>query len=570
MNPAIKPPPPSMAGFSMKEKGRFFKTVIVCFFFMGVLSLHWVLAQQWYKDHFILFFTSTNAFLDAVTMAYQKVAMMQCSLFDFSIFQKTAVYSGVGTYWPPLPFMLNLWTLSAFPLEWFLLPNLLCLGAIMLGIYSSAKLFCGDDFYSMLAGTIFSCYWLVVLQQVTLGVQLSVTACIVWGFYWYLRSEFFTRFWPSIFLGMFSILALYCDRVSPGVFILPFFLFPRNFRRKRSLLVMGLVIILIVGCLWPFYRSWVAINLLRASKFSSLIQVSPNGAPSPTTLGEVYRAILQNPVFLWGHLSFYFVSLTEQLLGYGFTGLFIVGAVFFYRLQKLESKIVWFALGAPLFLLTVFVKKSPVYIFPLSIYFALITGMGIFFIRKRALQYTLIGVILCLTALQYDYLLGGATQNKGDFLSRQFLHMRQQKIPNCAFETAPSMKVIKDKMFSRRIFSMTGQIGAFLSQSSLGGVRIPEVVIDFQDRHATYFTVFLLRKMFPALRFHNADSETPFSVRTFGDSKNSFLYVISDKKEYAETDTPREIRGCMKVKPSPEHRFLESGAAVYRLQRTKP
>ncbi|MFH0986209.1 MAG: hypothetical protein V1882_11890, partial [Candidatus Omnitrophota bacterium] len=125
----------------------------------------------------------------------------------------------VGTYWPPATFMVSVWTLLVLPGQWFFLPNFFYLAMIMLGIYCSIRFLTGNNIHSMLAAVIFSCYWFVMIQLVAFELQLAATACIVWSFYWYLRSCFFTHLWQSLLVGLFMVLALYCDRVAPGFFI---------------------------------------------------------------------------------------------------------------------------------------------------------------------------------------------------------------------------------------------------------------------------------------------------------------------------------------------------------------
>ena len=353
----------------MEKKKRVLPQYFVWVVFFAVLSLHFFLAVKWQRQFFIYFIDSCHAFIEAVSQAYQDVINSQ---HGFPVFYKFNLM-GVGTYWPPIVFIIGLWTLLALPVQLFFLPNFFYLAIIMLGIYFSTRFLTGNNLYSMLAAVIFSCYWSTMIQCVSFEVQLAVTACIAWSFYWYLRSCFFTRLWPSLLVGLFMVFALHCDRLTPGLFLFSLFLIPENFKNKKSWLLMGWVLVFVMICAWPFYSKWITNFFLHPSALATIFNQGDDFS-SPT---EVYRTILHTPPFLFAHLSYYFIFLTENLLGYGFTALLVLGLFLLHRLKKPYAKVVWIVLGIPFIVFIGIFKKNSMYIFPLCIYFAMISGIGI-------------------------------------------------------------------------------------------------------------------------------------------------------------------------------------------------
>ena len=140
----------------MEQNSKNLKKLIIWAILLSVFLIHLFLAKKWSEEQ-LCFFRNTHAVFEGVSMAYQKAVNSHCGLPCFSIFQ--GLKTNFGQYWPPLTALIDLWILLVVPLQWFFLPNFLYLAAIMLGIFFSSKYLCGDDFYSMLAAVIFSCYW---------------------------------------------------------------------------------------------------------------------------------------------------------------------------------------------------------------------------------------------------------------------------------------------------------------------------------------------------------------------------------------------------------------------------
>ena len=521
--------------------------------FTIVFLIHLFLAKEWFDGHFVGPFLNSGAFLGAVSQAYQKVVTRQCGCFDFSIFLKCST-GGVGKYWPSLPSMVYLWTLLALSFRWLFLPNLLYLAAIMLGIYLSAKELCGNAFYSMLAAVIFSCYWMVDIQLVACEVQLAATACIAWGFYAYLRSQHFTKLWPTVFMSIFTIMALYCDRLSPGLFLFALFLVPRNFKCKRSMILMAFALILIVVCAWPFYYRWIRKHM-NAPAFAFKFNDLQDGPPLPPA--EIYRVVLHNPLFLFSHLSFYFISLTERLLGYGFTALLTLGVVFFRRLNKLKATTLWIATGIPLTAFILVAKKDPVYIFPLCIYFAMITSIGISFIRQRVARSILIGLIAGLTVVQYCFLFRIHNPYSTGYFSHRFKAIHAQGVPRIFWRAGGLSK----EDFIKDIYSIVGQVKNLLPETFVSGMNSPKLIVDLRENNLQSSVLFFLNLFFPKVEVIDGRREKVLSPNPSRET----LYLLSNKREYEETDFPKSAAGCSWKSLEAEHRLADSDVVLYQL-----
>ena len=491
--------------------------------FFAALLVHVFWAKLWSSRYLIYLFNNCHAFLSSLSYAYHDIVNGGHSFIDFSVFS-LPIMEPVGHYWPSLATMIGVWTLLFLPFEWFFLQNIFYLALTMLGIYFSTRFFIDDDIYSMVAAVIFSCYWAVMVQLVSFEVQLAATAFTVWGFYCYLCSKYFTKFWPSAFMGIFTIFALYCDRFTPAILLFSLFFIPENFKNKKSLLSMFLVAIFVIIYAWPFYEPLIRGTLRIGAIFFSL----PNDVV-PETLPpmEAYRIILCNPSFLIAHLTYYFISLPERLLGYGFTAFFAIGIVLFNRIKKPEIKIIWVAMIAPLLFFTLIMKKHYMYIFPLCIYFAMVTGMGICSIRKSLVRYALLVMIVGLSAVQLFSFFPPPPSHQlpSLFFSHYFPQMKRQGIPRLYFGDSAGMAEDIPKF----AFSIIRQMELALRD-------LPEkdkvVLVDLQCFPLHHLTVLLLNLYFPRFKFINV----PFLKAIRDDGKlqrdTDSLYLLSDKKEY--------------------------------------
>ena len=521
--------------------------------FFGVLCVHLLLALIWQRQFFVYFFVNTATFMEAVSWACWDIVHSHKGFPIFYAFTRV----GLGGYWPPLVPMIGLWTLLLLPAPWFFLPNFFYLAMIMLGIYFSTRILIGDNFYSMLAAVIFSCYWFVTIQLVAFELQLAATACIVWSFYWYLRSCFFTRFWSSLLVGLFMVLALYCDRLTPGFFIFSLFLVPGNFRNKRSWLLMVLVLALVTICVWPFYGAWKDKVFGNSKLISTVFSYGRKDAAFPL---EAFRTVWHNPQFLWAHLSYYFISVPERLLGYGFTALLLSGMFFVHRLRKPYPQVLWTALGIPLALFIAIIKKDQVYIFPLCIYFAMITSIGIYFIRSRFIRWVLIILMITLSVMQ-SILFNSYRVEKpyNSLFSHQFTRLEAQGIPRLFLQNYPWPQ----NKTTEQVNSIVDQVGPVMKKRASLGERKQAMIVDLASHCVRYSAVFSLRKNLYNVKVINAE----ITEENFDHCNEDFLYLLSDKEPYAAESSPGSSGGCSWKSLEAVFRFPDSAITLYRVRR---
>ena len=459
--------------------------------------------------------------MNGITRAYHQIANSHDG-FPGSFLHYEFDRYGLGWYWPSLVPSTYVLTLFLVTFKWFFILNLLYLAAIMLAIYYATRFFIGDIFYSVLAAVIFSSYWVTGLQLVSYEVQLAGTACIAWGFYWYLRSYSFTRFWPSVFVCLAMIVGVYSDRVGPGAYIFTLFFIPENFRNKRSVISMLLISVTVIVFAWPFYHGWVARNLFNPD--ARLIFFSQTD--DTFSIREVYKVILQKPEFLAAHIAYYFISLTEVLLGYGFTGLLAGSLFFFNRLKLVQKKILWIAVLVPLAAFVLIVKKDHVYIFPLCVYFAMITAIGIYFIKNRIVRYVLIFIIMILSIGQHAFFLAPKKAYHGLLFSEQFPKMQGRGIPRLYIDPYPDVL-----MLSNTLSFITDQVSSYINHSSLSPIRKKVLIVDLDDGRLQQSLTALLNIKLLKIEVVNAFFMSEVMPE---DCEADDLYLLSDKKIYAE------------------------------------
>jgi hypothetical protein len=427
----------------------------------------------------------------------------------------------------------------------------------MSGIYAATRFLTRSSLCGALAAVIFSCYRIVSVEMLACEVQLSATACIVWGFWAYLRSESFTKFWPSAFMGVFMVAALYCDRLTPAFFFIPLFLIPANFREKKSWVFMSLALVFVIGCVWPFYQPWIKTNFGRANISLFSQDLTPMMSPI-----ESYKVVLHDPFFLFAHLSYYFISLAS-MLGYGFAGLLLVGALFFQRLTKPGAKVVLFATIVPLVIFILIVKKDFVYIFPLCIHFSIITCTGIFLVRKKFFQYALVGMTVGLAVFQcHDLFVTNV--HRPAWFSPKWEALFTRKIPLLMIAEAC---IDSSVGIRRKIPPIIDYLRPALDAPSAPGAPQKVVMVDLWENGAHHSTVFFLRVFFPKVKVLNPVTEPDFGRRFFGDLEQDFFYLLSDKEKYEGQNALKNFGEASWQSIKPEHRFPDGRITLYRVQR---
>lgn len=528
-----------------KNKEKYFRLTGSLALFFTPLLVHYFLLRQWQDKFFIYFFNNTQAFMEATSAAYQNAINSNWDFFSYFSFGKC----GVGGYWPALVPSIELLFLRYFPAALFLPSNMLYLAIAMLGIFLSTKQLTHNSLCGAIAAAVYSCYWIVMIQLVAFELQLAVAACVAFGFYWYLRSQFFNRAWPSFMTGVFMVLALYCDRALPALFFFAFFLVPENFKTKKGRLLMVATLFFVSLCALPFYGPWLWGQFHRHEAIATLF--SQNGDFSSPT--EAYKSIAIHPAFLLGHLAYYFIALTEQLLGYGFSVFLILGTFLLHRLRKKQVEILGVVPGVPLAILILIIKKEQTYLFPLCIYFAIITGIGIGFIKGRAMRFVCaVGIVLLFTA-QYRSFFNSNPQREKAFFSELLV---RQKIPRLAlydFSQAP-------QNLGRQVNLLREQMALIIRQGILKEKAEQILFVDFEEFCFQNAAVFLLRLSFPKIRMFNGSfAKTP----ELGDSCSAGpAYLLTDKKKY-EDIRQQSVGICPWKRLLPVYKFSNGSIVLY-------
>lgn len=526
---------------------------VVLLILFVLLGVHFFLTAEWHQRFFVYFVNLSGVFVDDLSRDYQRVMFFDRefnAIFEFKRFL-------TGFYWPPLVLVLGLWSSVVFGASFFFLPNYFYLLMAMAGIYLSTYFLIGNRAHSLLAAAIFSCYWAVMTHLVAFELQLAVAACTIWSFYAYLRSDFFTRFWPSLLTGFFMIVGLYCDRLSPLMFTAALFFVPQNFRNKKALFLMLFVLSLVVIGAWPFYHAWSK-NLLNPN--NRLILFSSYGDCSPSL--ETLKVILGAHKYLAAHLSYYFVSLTERLLGYGFTGLLGIACFSLQRLKKPFGQVVWLAFGVPLFFFILIPKKDYIYIVPLCVYFAMISGIGIHYLRLAWARFLILMLIIGASTFQYLLLFKKIPYRQTHYFSRAFSQRP-------SWVAAPKL-FLSDYPFPMkenfaRARSIVETVGALTREKELSGERGQTVIVDLQCFQSSNIVAFMLRTARQPAKVIHAFFAAPLG--TDPNCKEAFLYLLSDKKKYEALDLTKNEGVCSWEGLEPLMKVHDSEIILYKVRR---
>lgn len=546
-------------GFSKMDKSEEpSKLWIIWGLFFFTLLLHSFLFLIWQKYFFIYSFHNTHVFMDVVSSAYWKLRNSGHFFPPFHQFPRFGIEgNGVGIYWPPAVPVMGLWALCLLPTAWPLLPNIAYLTAAMLGIYYSTKAICSDRFCSMAGAIIFSFYWIVQIQLVSFELQLATAASVSWGFYFYLRSRFFTRLWPSLLTVFLTIFALYCDRATPGLFMAAIFLTPENFKTAKSrYYVLGAVIAtLLFTC--PFYIPWIQGQFQNDKSIATLF--SQSGVfLSPA---EVYANLLHKPFFLLAHFLYYFIAITDCMMGYAFTGYLICGLFSLPRLRKPFFEALKTAIGIPLTFFILIAKKDYAYIFPLCVYFAIISGIGIYQLKKPLIRGLLLAMAFVLFIFQTQLFFHPASDARRIYFSHFFNTLQAQKVPHLILSNyfPPENNIIQ------KLSSTAGQIKKIFSKKNNISAIKPDVFIDLKMHFFQHSLVFFLRRSFSELNVINGYFVTP--AKTKIDCGESFMYLLSDKKKESLLDNVSKISDCSPQNVLPLYQLPESEIVLYRVQK---
>ncbi|MFH0753832.1 MAG: hypothetical protein V2A70_04640 [Candidatus Omnitrophota bacterium] len=516
----------------------------------GFLVLaHLILAKAWIGQHLILRYNNSHGYVTAIAAVFRNMVDSHAGFLHGVVTCQFA--QDVGEYWPSLVHRTYLLGLLCLSYKWMFLINFVYLIVIMLGIYFTVRFLIGDRFYSLLAAALFSCYGVIGMQLISCELQLAGMASIVWGFYWYIRSAFFTRLWPVVFFTVCVILAFYCERVTMGLYLGALFFVPQNFKNRRSVLVMALAGLVVLASIWPFYYHW----FMMRDWSSGLVEFFDIAGDQ---LGVVasYKMILNNPTFVGMHILYYFLCLPEMLLGRGFTFLLLVGFWFLRGWKDGWRSVLLFALFVPLAGFILIAKKHYLFIIPLCVYFSMITAIGIFSISRQSVRNLLVGLALVLCAVySFNTYSSGRPLEKVLF-SGSFPFIKTLGVP---------------KLFSwdcfgvadyKRVREMAESIRPFLYPLS-GSRKV--LMVDLKEYVQQHTLVYLLQLTLEKIAVVNvrfSDHVDPGQWLQDADG-----YLLSDKMKYSDALAAKDIGGCAYRGVEPVFNLSGSEVVLYKVRR---
>ncbi len=366
---------------------------------------------------------NSRCHLEAVLRAWQ--AVKGGAAFPGTFFSLNTM--GVGSYYPVLAHTCYLGALLVYPVyQALFIPNLICYLAAAVAVQRISGVFLGDGFLSYLAAAIFMLYPSVVFMLTACEVQMFTLAFIAWGFYCYLRSENFSRFWPSAFFCLFFVLGMYSDRLTPGIFLAACLMNPRNFRLVRSRL--GLAVVLaaaLIACL-PHYLQWIGM-LKNPACVNTMI--TRNNVP----ITRVLDLLKSDIGYILAQVYYYPAAFPDQLLGAWFSLLSCAGLFGLRKFVHPLKGFLIFSLILPAAVFMLFPKKDWVYLFPLLVIIPVATVCGLSSLKKTGQGFVLVVVILAgFLSLSYLLPVNGRLRRLvfTDFLS----YSRQLHYPNMIIE----------------------------------------------------------------------------------------------------------------------------------------
>ena len=221
------------------------------------------------------------------------------------------------------------------------------------------------------------------------GVDFAEIAIVAMAFYFLVKAaNSATMKDLTTFIVMFSAAVLVTPRAAVFLIGPLFYLIYKVIQKKSSMHILKIMVVfafpLIITSPWWFPRKYLwwclapKMYILRLSNFLKL--------PLADTFSYVVRNYFIRAI---GHISLLFT-------------LTFVAALPFFAMRKMCCKgILTIFLLTPCFILPFFVNNFNRYFFPLFIGFALVTAVWLAGIKRRALKYTSIFLIILLSTLQF-------------------------------------------------------------------------------------------------------------------------------------------------------------------------
>lgn len=295
----------------------------------------------------------------------------------------------VTGYYPPI------YHLSALPFMAFFnyslsvacLVNLLYLLILIWATYGIGKKLYNEHTGS-LAAFLVAVYPYIVHITNTFVIDLALTSMVTLGIYLYLRSEDFTKKWPSILFGAVCGIGVLVKWTY--IFFLAgpllytgwrFFTVKADKKNIRQNIIIAKAIALVIAL------PWYTFNLIRFIRYS--IRFSGIGA------NEGDPVILSLSSWLY-----YGKNLLLQVQPV-FLVLFIIGLVVYLVTWKRQNKVLLWWIAVPYIILTLIRNKDERYTLPFLAAISIISCFWLVNIRKDVIRYILVSLVMVFGITQY-------------------------------------------------------------------------------------------------------------------------------------------------------------------------
>ncbi|MDD5492440.1 MAG: phospholipid carrier-dependent glycosyltransferase [bacterium] len=296
---------------------------------------------------------------------------------------------GVTGYYPPvyhlsaLPFL----ALFGYSLSSACLVNLFYLLILVWATYGIGKKLY-NEITGVMAAFLVSAYPYITHMTNTFVIDLALASMVTLGMYLYLRSEDFTKKWPSILFGLVCGIGVlvkwtYVFFLAGPLLYTGWHFFTAKVEKKkiRRNIIIAKIIALVIALPWYTY------NLIKFIRYS--IRFSGIGA------NEGDPVILSLSSWLY-----YCKNLLLQIQPM-FLVIFIIGFLIYLVTWKRQNKIIIWWIAVPYIILTLIRNKDERYTLPFLAAVSIISCFWIANIKKDFLKYIFISLIVAFGITQY-------------------------------------------------------------------------------------------------------------------------------------------------------------------------
>lgn len=295
----------------------------------------------------------------------------------------------VTGYYPPIYHLTTLPFLAIFgySLSSACLVNLLYLLILVWATYGIGKRLY-NKLTGLLAAFLVSVYPYIAFMTNSFVIDLALASMVTLGMYLYLRSDEFTKRWPSILFGLVCGVGVLV-KWTYGFFLIGPLLYSlwqaiRQRREQPGMLKntgMSLLIGFVVA--WP----WYSYNLIKFVRYS--IRFSSIGANE----GDPMILSLSSWLYYGKNLL---LQVQPVLLV-----LFVLGLLVYLITWKRQNKLLFWWLVLPYIILTMIRNKDERYTLPFLAAVSIISCFWLVNIKKNVIKYVLISLVVVFGITQY-------------------------------------------------------------------------------------------------------------------------------------------------------------------------